>query len=234
MSAARRLSEALALLVLVVGGVISGARPAVAAGNVGAQFRYWAFRDGNDNRDALLYYAPGPFHVQLEVWDYVRGRDQFRPEIGVHLRDQRRSSYTVQWRHEDRIERLTLGTEQVLSDHWVGKAYVSPLVGSDSIAYVYSAGLDYYWRSYSFASVDVIRDPRGDDLWVVPLRLRLASERNDWLQLVVAPASKRTLGWAADIKLRWLRLGVERNSRFDFSTRDNVIYTAGVEFALPK
>jgi hypothetical protein len=50
----------------------------------------------------------------------------------------------------------------------------------------------------------------------------------------VAPASKRTLGWAADVKLRWLRLGVERNSRFDFSTRDNVIYTAGVEFALPK
>jgi hypothetical protein len=210
------------------------AAPAASAGTVGAQFRYWAFRDGNDNRNPLIYYSPGPFHVQLEVWDYVRGRDQFRPEVGVHLRDRRRSSYTVQWRHEDRLERLTFGSEQVLSDHWVGKAYVSPLVGTDSTEFVYSAGADYYWHSYSFASVDVIRDPRGDDLWVVPVRARFGNEQNDWLQLMVAPASKRTLGWAADAKLRWLRLGVERNNRFDFSTRDNVIYTGGVEFTLPK
>lgn len=204
------------------------------AGSVGAQYRYWAFHDGNDNRNPILYYAPGPYHVQLEIWDYVHGRDQFRPEIGVHLRDRRRSSYTIQWRHEDRVERITFGTEQVLSDHWVGKASVSPIVGSDSTEYVYSAGLDYYWHSYSFAGADVIRDPRGDDLWVVPVRVRFANERNDWLQLVLAPASKRTLGWAADLKFHWLRLGVERNNRFDFSTRDNVIYTGGVEFALPK
>jgi hypothetical protein len=207
--------------------------PAIA-GNVGAQFRYWAFKDHNDNRDVLVYYAPGPFHVQLETWDYVHGRDQFRPEVGIHLRDKRRSSYTVQWRHEDADERLTFGTEQVLSDHFVGKAYVNPLVNADSTVVAYSAGLDYYWHSYSFAGADVIRDPRGDDLWVVPVRVRFANEHNDWLQLLVAPASKRSLGWAADVKLRWLRLGVERNSRFDFSTRDNVIYTAGVEFALPK
>lgn len=228
-----RAVRALAALAMVV-GALAAAPPPAAAGVVGAQYRYWAFRDGNDNRNPLIYYAPGPFHVQLEVWDYVRGRDQFRPEVGIHLRDRRRSAYTVQWRHEDKLERLTFGTEQVLSDHWVGKAYVSPLVGADSTDFVYSAGLDYYWQSYSFAGVDVIRDPRGDDLWVVPARLRFANEANDWLQLLVAPASKRTLGWAADVKLRWLRLGVERNSRFDFSTRDNVIYTAGVEFALPK
>ena len=66
------------------------------------------------------------------------------------------------------------------------------------------------------------------------MRVRFANQGNDWLQLMLAPASKRTLGWAADAKLHWLRLGVERNSRFDFSTRDNVIYTGGVEFALPK
>ncbi len=225
---------ALAVLALAAAALVACARPATAAGSVGAQFRYWAFRDGNNNRDALIYYSPGPFHVQLEVWDYVRGRDQFRPEIGVHLRDKRRSSYTVQWRHEAADERFTFGTEQVLTKHWVAKAYVSPLVGSDSTVFVYDAGADYYWGSWNFASLDVIRDPRGDDLWVVPMRVRLADERNDWLQFLVAPASKRTLGWAADAKLRWLRVGVERNNRFDFSTRDNVIYTAGVEFALPK
>lgn len=226
---ATRAPRALAALVALA----CAAAPA-AAGQVGAQFRYWAFTDRNDNRDMLVYYAPGPFHVQLETWDYVHGRDQFRPEVGVHLRDKRRSSYTLQWRHEDPVERLTFGTEQVLSDHVVGKAYVSPLLGVDSTDVVLQAGLDYYWHSYSFASADVIRDPRGDDLWVVPLRVRLANERNDWVQFLVAPATHRTLGWSADTKLRWVRLGVERNSRFDFSTRDNVIYTAGVEFALPK
>lgn len=204
------------------------------AGVLGGQFRYWAFSDHNDNRNPLVYWSPGPVHVQLEVWDFERGTDQFRPEVGVHLRDRRRSSYMLQWRHENRIERLTLGTEQVLSKHLVAKASVSPLLGADSTTWVWSAGADWYWQSYNFASADVIRDPRGDDLWVVPMRVRLATERNDWVQFLVAPASRRTLGWAVDTKWRMLRLGVERNSRFDFSTRDNVIYTVGLELALPK
>lgn len=220
------------LLIALVLGALAVA-PA-GAGQLGAQYRYWAFSDGNDNRNPLVYWSPGPVHVQLEIWDFERGTDQFRPEIGVHLRDHRRSSYTLQWRHESVIERLTFGTEQVLSKQWVGKASVSPLLGTDSTTYVWSAGADWYWGSYSFASADVVRDPRGDDLWVVPLRARLASERNDWLQFVVAPASRRTLGWSVDAKWRLLRVGVERNSRFDFSTRDNVIYTLGLELALPK
>jgi hypothetical protein len=217
---------------LVLLALMAAARPALA-GSAGAQYRYWAYDDHNDNRDVLLYYAPGPWHVQLEIWDYVNGRDQFRPEAGVHLRDKRHSAYTVQWRHEDGIERLTVGTEQVLSGHFVGKVYVSPLVSADSTEYAYQFGLDYYFHSYSFGSVDAIRDPRGLDLWVVPVRLRMANERNDWLQLMVAPTTKLTFGWAVDGKIGWLRLGLEANNRFDFSTRDNIIYTAGVEFAVP-
>ena len=215
--------------------VLAIAEPASAAslGRFGAQFRYWSFDDGNDNRNPLIYWVPGPFHVQLEVWDHLEGRDQFRPELGVHLRDKRRSSYDAQWRHELDVERFTLGTGQVLSDRLVGKASVASLIAKDSTDFVYSAGLDVYWMSYSFAGIDVIRDPRGDDLWVVPVRLRLATEANDWAQFTVAPASRRTLGWAADVKLNWLRLGVEQNSRFDFTTRDNIIFTAGVEFLLP-
>jgi hypothetical protein len=50
---------------------------------------------------------------------------------------------------------------------------------------------------------------------------------------MLAPASKLTLGWAVDVKITWVRLGVETNNRFDFSDRNNIIYTAGVEFALP-
>jgi len=151
----------------------------------------------------------------------------------VHLRDRRRSSYDMQWRHELDVERLTLGTGQVLSDHVVGKISVAALVNRDSTEYVYSGGIDAYWHSYSFAGVDVLRDPRGDDLWVVPVRLRLANEGNDWVQFTLAPASRRTLGWAADAKVKWLRFGLERNNRFDFTTRDNIISTLGVEFALP-
>src|SRR5262249_29211771 len=86
-----------------------------------------------------------------------------------------------------------------------------------------------YWRSYDFASVNLIRDPRGRDLWAVPIRLRFATERNDWVELGIVPASRRTLGWSADVKVHGIRLGLERNSRYDFSTRDNVIFTAGVE-----
>jgi len=222
-------SLALALLAAAV------AAPAAAApGRLGAQFRYWSFDDGNDNRNPLVYWVPGPIHVQFEFWDFERGRDQFRPEVGFHLRDARRSSYRAEWRHENRLERFTLGTDQVLSAHLVGKVSAAALVAIDHTDYTATAGFDWYWQSWNFAGVDVIRDPRGDDLWVVPMRLRLATEANDWVQVTVAPASRRTLGWAADVKLRWLRLGVERNSRYDFTTRDNVIFTLGVELALPE
>ena len=228
-----RLRLCCAMLVGLGSFVAPGAARATPA-RLGAQFRYWAFDDHRDNRNPLVYWAPGPFHVQLEVWDFVRGADQFRPELGVHLRDRRRSSYTVEWRHETRAERVTLASEQVLGDHWVGKASVAPIVAGDSTNVVWSAGADYYWRSYDFASANLIRDPRGDDLWAVSLLVRLASERNDWAQATLVPASRRTLGWALDAKVRWLRLGIERNRRYDFSTRDNVIFTTGVEFEVPK
>lgn len=218
---------------LAAAALLTAGSPAAAAGVVGAQFRYWAFEDGNDIRDPVLYYAPGPFHVQLEYWDVVRGEDQFRPEVGLHLRDSRRSSYLLQWRHERNAERFWVGTEQVVGARWVVRGDVSPIVARERTLTVWDAGADYYWGSYSFAGVTVIRDPRGDDLWVVPVRARFASERNDWLQFTVAPASRRTGGWAVDAKWSWLKLGVERNSRYDFTSRDNVISTLGVEFPLP-
>ena len=203
---------------------------------VGAQVRYWAFSDHNDLRDVLAYWVPGPFHVQLEYWDFVRKdtKDQFRPEIGIHLRDYRRSVYTVQWRHEREQERFWLGTDQVVSDHWVARAEVSPIVSTDSTEWVVDVGADYYWGSYNFAQATVIRDPREDGLWVVPMRVRLATEADDWFQVTVAPASRRTIGWAVDAKASWLRLGVERNSRYDFTRLDNVVYTIGFQVPLKK
>lgn len=215
---------------------LSLATPAFAAPRpyAGAQFRYWSFSNGNDLRDALAYWAPGLFHVQLEVWDFVDPgtEDQFRPEVGLHLRDARRSVYTLQWRHERRQERFWIGTDQVLSEHVVGRVELSPIVGSDSTLWVASGGADYYWGSWNFLSATAIRDPRGDGLWVFPVRLRIANEANDWFQATVAPASRRTLGWAVDVKERWLRLGVERNNRYDFTQLDNTIYTVGVEIPL--
>lgn len=209
------------------------AAPAAAAPVAGAQFRYWAFSDDEAMRDVIAYVAPGPFHVQLEYWDFERGEDQFRPEVGLTYRDRRRSSYDVGWRHERYAERFFLETGQVIGKRWVARAAVSPIVTDDETLVVGEAGADVYWHSYSFAGVTVIRDPREDGLWVVPLRARFANESNDWFQVTVAPASERTIGWAADAKLRIVRLGVERNSRFDFTTRDNVIFTAGIEVPLP-
>jgi len=204
----------------------------------GSQYRYWAFSNHNDLRDVLAYWVPGPFHVQLEYWDFVDPNtdDQFRPEIGVHLRDRRRSVYTAQWRHEHRQERYWLMTDQVLADHWVGRAEVSPIVSADSTVWVWAVGADYYWGSYHFAQATLIHDPRGGnrDLWVLPLRVRLANERNDWVQATLAPASRRTLGWALDGKLRWLRVGVERNNRYDFTQVDNDIFTVGFELQFPR
>jgi hypothetical protein len=215
-------------LVLALG--IAG--PAVAAPVAGAQVRYWSFSNGNDLRDGILYWAPGPVHIQLEQWDFVHGKDQFRPEVGLHLRDARRSVYTLQWRHEREDERGWIGTEQVLNKRWVARGELSPLFFSDSTTFVWDAGADVYYGSYGFAGATLIRDPREGGLWVVPVRARVASERNDWLQLTLAPASRRTVGWAVDVKWRWLRAGVERNSRFDFTTLDNTIVTAGVEVPL--
>jgi len=222
-----------AILITTLLAAALAAAPAPAAPVAGAQFRYWDFSDDQSMRDVLAYVAPGPFHVQLEYWDFETGEDQFRPEVGLHWRDRRRSSYGVAWRHERYAERFFLETGQVLDEHWVARATVSPIVMDDETLVVGEIGADVYWHSYSFAGITVIRDPREGGLWVVPLRARIANESNDWIQLTVAPASRRTIGWAADAKLRFVRLGVERNSRFDFTTRDNVIYTAGLEFPLP-
>jgi hypothetical protein len=221
----------LSILLLLVPVASAAATSPTSPTTVGAQYRYWAFSNHNDLRDVLAYGVRGPFHVQLEYWDFVDPHtdDQFRPEIGLHLRDARRSVYTLQWRHERHQERFTIGTDQVLNRHFVGRLELSPIVGRDSTVWVESAGTDYYWGSYNFASATVIHDPRGDDLWVVPLRVRLANESNDWVQATIAPASRRTLGWAFDLKKSWLRLGVERNSRYDFTNLDNVIYTVGFE-----
>ena len=168
-----------AALALLLGGLAGLAAPSAAQkATLGGQFRYWAFNNHNDLRDVLGYWAKGPLHVQLEYWDFVRGQDVFRPEIGLHLRDRRRSVTTLQWRHERRRQdRFTLGTDQVLNDRWVARAEVSPIVTPDSTEWVVSGGLDFYWASYSFAQVTVIRDPRGDGLWVVPLRVRLQEHR---------------------------------------------------------
>ncbi|MEK7331393.1 MAG: hypothetical protein AAB113_11395, partial [Candidatus Eisenbacteria bacterium] len=87
--------------------------------------------------------------------------------------------------------------------------------------------------SWNFLSATLVRDPRFDGLWVVPVRLRLANQANDWFQVTIAPASRRTVGWAVDVKKRWVRLGVERNTRYDFTRRDNTIVTAGFELELP-
>lgn len=215
----------------------AAARPAQAeppAHRLGAQFRYGAFSNDNDLRDVLAYWAGRHAHVQLEYWDFVRGEDQFRPEVGVTFRDARRSSYLVQWRHENHHERYTFGTDQILADHWVGRLEASPIVGEGRTDWVLGGGLDYYWHSYNFAQITLIRDPRSGGLWVLPMRVRLANERNDWVQLGVAPASERTWGWSVDAKLRIVRAGIERNSRYDFTDLDNVMMTLGVEFELPR
>jgi hypothetical protein len=235
MSRVRSPRSHLAALAAVAGFVLAASAAPAAAGpsRVGGQFRYWDFSNGNDMRDPLVYWATPRFHVQIELWDFQRGDDQFRPEVGWHLRDARRSVYTLQWRHENLQERYTVATDQVLTRSVVGRLELSSVVGGGNIAWVPGAGLDYYWGSYNFVQATLIHDPRGSGLWSFPLRLRLATESNDWLQLTLAPASARTVGWAVDAKWRWLRVGVERNSRYDFTTLDNIIYTIGFELELP-
>jgi len=195
----------------------------------GAQFRYWDFNTDNDLRDYIVYWVPGPFHATLEYWDYRFAEDQFRPELGIHLRDARRSVYTLQWRHERRQERFFIGTDQVLARGFVGRAEVSPIVSNDSTLVVLSAGFDYYWGSYHFFQASVIRDPRDGGLWVVPLRVRLATEGNNWLQAGIAPASERTIGWSVEARISGVRVGIERNNRYDFTSTDNLIFTLGYE-----
>jgi hypothetical protein len=225
-------------LLTVIAATLLAAAPSSAGmtGRLGGQYRYWSVSDGNDLRDVLGYWSARWFHVQLEHWDFVDPGtdDQFRPELGLHLRDRRKGVYTAQWRHERRQERFWLGTDQILGDHLVGRLEASPIVATDRTLWVARAGADVYWRSWNFASLDVIRDPRLDGLWVVPMRVRLANEANDWLQVTVAPASRSTIGWALEAKKRWVRVGVERNNRFDFTRVDNTIVTAGFELTFDR
>ena len=221
----------------------TGFEPFKKLGVLGGQVRYWAFSNNNDLRDPVIYWAPGWFHVQLEYWDFARTNtsDHFRPEVGLHLRDYRKSVYTAQWQHQLHQERWWVATDQVLSDHVVGRVSFSAITTSDaaieaanggSPVWVNEGGADYYWGSYNFASGTIVRDPRLGGLWVVPMRVRLANERNDWVQATFAPASERTSGWALDAKLRWLRVGVERNSRYDFTNLDSTTLTIGFELNL--
>jgi hypothetical protein len=221
-------------MVVCLAGLLATPAAATPPAYVGGQYRYWLFSDDHDLRDVLLYWVPGPVHVQLEYWDFVdpATSDQFRPEVGLHLRDHRKSVYTFQWRHERAQERFWLGTDQVISGRVVGRAEVSPIVATDSTLWVWDMGADVYWGSWNFLTATVIRDPRSGGLWVFPMRVRLANEGNDWLQLTLAPASRRTLGWAVDLKKRWVRAGVERNNRYDFTRVDNTIITIGFELPL--
>lgn len=227
-----------AMIVLAAGLAAAGpaARPAAAApdARLGGQVRYWSFNDGRDLRDALAYWSAPWFHAQLEYWDFVdpAAEDRWRPELGLHLRDRRRGVYRVQWRHERAQERFWLGTDQVLGRHLVVRGEASPIVTRDSTLWVGALGMDGYWGSWNYASLDVVRDPRLDGLWIVPMRVRIANEANDWVQVTWAPASRRTVGWAFDVKKRWFRAGIERNSRFDFTAVDNTIVTVGFELEL--
>ena len=202
---------------------------------VGALFRYWQFDDHNDLHDYITYWATGPVFVQFEYWDFTNpdAPDQFRPEVHYTFRDGRASTYDIGWRHEYQRERLMFGTEQLVGGRWVARAGVSPIIWSDSVKTVLSAGADYYFGSYSFASATVIRDPRSGGLWVFPMRVRIADEQNNWVQGTVSPTTDRSIGWAFDAKWRWMLLGVERNSRYDFTNVDNMIYTLGVELPFP-
>ena len=60
---------------LLAAALVAPAARAATPSRVGGQFRYWSVTNHNDNRDWLAYWAPGPFHVLLEVWDYQRGED---------------------------------------------------------------------------------------------------------------------------------------------------------------
>ena len=77
------------VLALALLGVAPASALELTKGRLGGQFRYWFFDDGNDLRDVLAYWAAKNYHVQLEYWDFKdpEAGDQFRPEVGVHLRD---------------------------------------------------------------------------------------------------------------------------------------------------
>lgn len=227
------LVAALVLAVALAAGTPAGAE---APSRLGGQFRYWSFDQGGDIRDPLVYWAGRHVFVQAEYWDYSDDSrpDHWRPEIRLMTRDSRRSNYMVGWRHEYKRERFFLGTDQVLGGGLVGRAELSPIVWPDSTEWVASVGADWYWGSYNFASLDVVRDPREEGLWIVPMRVRLANEENNWLQFTVAPASRRSLGWAIDLKWRWVRAGLERNDRYDFTAADNLITTIGFETPFPR
>src|SRR5262249_32841011 len=154
--------------------------------------------------------------------------------------DRRGSVYTVAGRAEMHLPapdfshyRFWVGTDQLLLDHVVGRVQVD-MITSPSFhpEYVEALGADYYWGSWNFFSAAAIYDDREGGLWTFPCRTRLANEDNDWVQFTIVPAVKQTWGWAVDVKKGWVRAGIERNDRYDFTDRNNIIFTVGFEAPL--
>ncbi|NOT34971.1 MAG: hypothetical protein HOP12_12480, partial [Candidatus Eisenbacteria bacterium] len=107
----RRPTITAAVLLAITIALLAPQSAAAADSRVGASFRYWDLEGGNDLRDPILWWRGGPLFAQLEYWDFEDpdARDHLRPELRLIVRDSRRSSYHVGWRHEDHRERLFLG-----------------------------------------------------------------------------------------------------------------------------
>ena len=182
---------------------------------VGGQARYWVFSDHNDLRDVLAYWVPGPFHVQLEYWDFLDGNsdDQFRPEIELHLHDRRRRL------HDPLPARTAPGArlDQHRPDphnHLVGRVMVSPITADDGTLVVNSLSADFYWKEWNFASLDVIRDPAtGRPLGGADARA--ARQRGERL----GAGHRRAAGMAGrSTSNAWVRLGSgAAYNRYDFA-----------------
>jgi len=194
--------------------------------------RHWAFGDGHDIDETALVLVGRPLHGEFEYRRMRDGADQVRGGCGAHARDGRGSTYTLAWRDEHVYRSLRVGTEQVVRGPWVARADVSPIFADGEPQWSAGIGLDRYTGSYGLVSVSVTRDPRERGLWVMPMRWRLADERNDWVQLGFTPSFEGASGWSAVAKWRWLKTAVEANHRYDFTAVDNVIYTAGVDVPL--
>lgn len=211
-----------------------GALPTRAVAETGRIILQWDhLADSNDRTfedySALVSYKQS--HFQLWQGEFTKGG-----EIGGFVRDRRKSTYAGMYRYRQGFDHVVqFDTEQVLKKGFVLAGMVRGIHAipdnppDDRDLIQVGTGFDWYHGDYNFLSFRAIDDPRAAGRWSFIASHRFQRTPANFVQPGVIVRTDRSTGWFLQGKIHWLRWGVGKYDRFDFTDVDRTIYSAAVE-----
>lgn len=187
--------------------------------------------NGESLYDPSLYISVGQVHAQFWAGDFTEGY-----EIGGYLKDSRRSAYSVAYRYRKDLDSVVhVETEQVVKNGYVAVGSVRfihsiPELPGEQDTVQFGAGFDKYHGDYDFFSFRLFRDPRDDHHLTAVISHRFSKDAKRWVTLGLVPRSDDEVGAFVQSRWNWLRAGVGRYNRFDFTDVDRTIWNLGLQF----